>query len=113
MSELAHAWHVFETSGFEQTIVSPQGGPSPLEPRSLMFPNSDKTAKAWRADSTKMALLENTASPDQIDSLGIRRHLLHGGHAVMYDFPESEGRQRITREFAIPPRPWPGPPAPA
>lgn len=67
-SELTHAWHVFEASGFEQTIVSPWGGPSPLEPRSLRFPNIDATAKAWRADATKMALLENRVRPDQIDS---------------------------------------------
>ena len=43
------------------------GGRSPLEPRSLKFPNYDKTAKGWRADPAKMALLENTASPDEIN----------------------------------------------
>ncbi|KAK5789757.1 hypothetical protein VI817_008880 [Penicillium citrinum] len=26
LSELTHAWHVFEEHGFEQTIVSPKGG---------------------------------------------------------------------------------------
>jgi putative intracellular protease/amidase len=99
LSELTHAWHVFEASGFEQTIASPQGGPSPLEPRSLKFPNADKTAKAWLADSTKMALLENTASPDEINSSDYDAIFFTGGHAVMYDFPESEGLQRITREI--------------
>lgn len=39
LSELTHAWDVFEGHGFEQTIVSPAGGRSPLEPRSLKFPN--------------------------------------------------------------------------
>lgn len=48
LSELTHAWHVFEQHGFEQTIVSPEGGPSPLEPRSLKFPNYDKTARLAR-----------------------------------------------------------------
>lgn len=47
LSELTHAWHVFAEAGYEQTIVSPAGGTSPLEPRSLKFPNYDKTAKAW------------------------------------------------------------------
>ena len=50
LSELTHAWHVFEQHGFEQTLVSPAGGAVPLEPRALKFPNYDKTAKAWRAD---------------------------------------------------------------
>ncbi|BDD57469.1 hypothetical protein MPDQ_005577 [Monascus purpureus] len=99
LSELTHAWHVFEEHGFEQTIVSPAGGLSPLEPRSLKFPNYDKTAKAWRADPARMALLENTARPDQINSADFDAIYFTGGHGVMYDFLECEGLQRITREI--------------
>lgn len=99
LSELTHAWHVFEEQGFEQTIVSPLGGPCPLEPKSLKFPNYDKTAKAWRADPVRMALLENTASPDQINSADFDAIFFTGGHAVMYDFPDSEGLQQITRDI--------------
>ncbi|KAB8211888.1 class I glutamine amidotransferase-like protein [Aspergillus parasiticus] len=99
LSELTHAWHVFEEHGFDQTIVSPAGGPCPLEPRSLKFPNYDKTAKAWHADPARMALLENTASPDQINSADFDAIYFTGGHAVMYDFLDSEGLQRITREI--------------
>lgn len=99
LSELTHAWHVFEQHGFDQTIVSPQGDASPLEPRSLRFPSADRTAKAWRSDPAKTALLEHTQSPDQIDSADFDAVFFTGGHAVMYDFPGSEGLQRITREI--------------
>lgn len=99
LSELTHAWHVFDERGFEQTLVSPAGGKVPLEPRALKFPNFDKTAKAWRGDSAKMALLENTRSPDEIDSADYDAIFFTGGHAVMYDFPHSDGLQRITREI--------------
>lgn len=99
LSELTHAWQVFDGRGFEQRIVSPSGGPSPLEPRSLKFPNYDKTAKAWRADADRMALLEKTASPDEIDAADFDAIYFTGGHAVMYDFPDSEGLQRISREI--------------
>ncbi|MFJ3473026.1 type 1 glutamine amidotransferase domain-containing protein [Microbacterium maritypicum] len=99
LSELTHAWEVFEERGFEQRIVSPAGGPSPLEPRSLKFPSYDKTAKAWRADPARMALLETTLRPDHVDSADYDAIFFTGGHAVMYDFPESEGLQRITREI--------------
>lgn len=99
LSELAHAWEVFQDHGFEQTIVSPQGGRSPLEPRSLKFPNYDKTAKAWHADPARMALPEYTARPDQIDAADFDAIYFTGGHAVMYDFPDSEGLQKITREI--------------
>ncbi|MGV9722422.1 type 1 glutamine amidotransferase domain-containing protein [Nocardia beijingensis] len=99
LSELTHAWHVFDEAGFEQTLVSPAGGPSPLEPRALKFPSYDKTAKAWRADPAKMELLATTKSPEQIDSADFDAIYFTGGHAVMYDFPDSEGLQRITREI--------------
>ena len=99
LSELVHAWEVFEERGFEQAIVSPRGGRSPLEPRSLMFPTYDRAAKAWRADPERMALLESTLSPDEIDPDDYAAIYFTGGHAVMYDFPDSEGLQRITREI--------------
>jgi len=99
LSELAHAWEVFEKLGYAQTIVSPKGGRSPLEPRSLKFPNYDRVARAWRNDPARMALLEKTLSPDQIDAADFDAIYFTGGHAVMYDFPDSEGLQRITREM--------------
>ncbi len=99
LSELTHAYHVFAEAGYEQTIVSPNGGPSPLEPRSLKFPNYNKSAKAWKSDDAKMALLGDTAAPDEIDSADFDAIYFTGGHAVMFDFPDSGGLQRITREI--------------
>ena len=99
LSELTHAWEVFDERGFEQTIVSPAGGAVPLEPRSLTFPNYDRSAKSWHADPARMALLENTAAPDEIDAAAYDAVYFTGGHAVMYDFPDSEGLQRITRDI--------------
>ena len=81
LSELTHAHHVFAEAGYEQTIVSPKGGPSPLEPRSLKFPHYDKSAKAWKADDAKMALLAGTASPDDIDAADFDAIYFTGGHA--------------------------------
>lgn len=97
LSELTHAWKVFEDRGHQQAIVSPRGGRSPLEPRSLRFPTYDKVARSWHRDPERMALLESTLSPDQIDPADYDAIYFTGGHAVMYDFPDDEGLQRITR----------------
>lgn len=99
LSELTHAYQVFAEKGCEQRIVSPQGGASPLEPRSLQWPNADATAKAWLADKDRMALLSETARPDQIDAKDFDAIYFTGGHAVMWDFPEDAGLQRITPEI--------------
>ncbi len=95
LSELTHAWDIFEAAGFEQVLVSPTGGAVPLEPRSLSFPNLDATAKAWHADPARMALLQRTAMPSQIDAGDFDAIFYTGGHAVMFDFPEDAGLQRL------------------
>ncbi|MBX3437975.1 MAG: type 1 glutamine amidotransferase domain-containing protein [Planctomycetaceae bacterium] len=99
LSELTHAYHIFAEKGYEQRLVSPNGGPSPLEPRSLKWPLLDATAKAWLADTDRMALLATTARPDQIDASDFDAIYFTGGHAVMWDFPDAFELQRITREI--------------
>lgn len=99
LSELAHAWHVFEREGFEQRIVSPEGGVSPLEPRSLKWPLADAMTKAWLTDPVRQSLLANTARPDEIDPAAFDAIYFTGGHGVMWDFPDNPGLQKITREI--------------
>jgi len=97
LSELTHAWDVFAEKGFEQRIMSPKGGLSPLEPRALKWPLLDASAKAWLADEKRMALLSTTARPDEIDPADYDAIYFTGGHAVMWDFPDDAGLQGITR----------------
>lgn len=97
LSELTHAWDRFAARGFEQRIVSPKGGLSPLEPRALKWPLLDASARAWLDDAARMALLAATARPAEIDPGEFDAIYFTGGHAVMWDFPDSEGLQAITR----------------
>lgn len=99
LSELTHAYDLFAAKGCEQRLVSPKGGLSPLEPRSLKWPNADASAKRWLADPARMALLSQTARPEDIDPQDFDAIYFTGGHAVMYDFPDDEGLQRLTREI--------------
>lgn len=99
LSELTHAWHVFDARGFEQRLVSPKGGFTPLEPRALKWPLADASAKAWLHDPARMALLADTARPDDIDPASFDAVYFTGGHAVMWDFPDDPGLQRITRDI--------------
>lgn len=97
LSELTHAWDMFAARGYDQRIVSPKGGLSPLEPRALKWPLLDASTKAWLNDPEKMALLASTARPDEIDPADYDAIYFTGGHAVMWDFPDSEGLQAIAR----------------
>ena len=97
LSELTHAWRIFADLGCRQRLTSPAGGPVPLEPRALKWPNLDATAKAWLADETRMELLAHSARPDEIDPADYDAIHFTGGHGVMWDFPGAIGLQRLTR----------------
>lgn len=97
LSELTHAYDLFAARGIEQRIVSPKGGTSPLEPRALRWPLLDASAKAWLADDARMALLRSTLRPDEVDPGDFAAIYFTGGHAVMWDFPDSAGLQMLTR----------------
>ncbi|MHC6225805.1 type 1 glutamine amidotransferase domain-containing protein [Pseudomonas sp. X10] len=99
LGELTHAWHVFAGRGYAQHLVSPRGGASPLEPRSLKWPLLDSTAKAWLNDPAAMARLASTSRPEELLSSDFDAIYFTGGHAVMWDFPEDMGLQRLTREI--------------
>lgn len=99
LSELTHAWDVFSAKGWEQRIVSPKGGYSPLEPRALKWPFLDASTKRWLKDPARMALLDDTASPDRIKATEFDAIYFTGGHAVMWDFPDAPGLQQITRQM--------------
>ncbi|AZA09041.1 type 1 glutamine amidotransferase domain-containing protein [Corynebacterium pseudopelargi] len=99
LSELTHSYDEFEAAGYEQDIVSPLGGFSPLEPRSLKFPTYDASAKAWHNNPERMELLKHTKAPSEVRAEDYDAIFFTGGHAVMYDFPGSEGLQELTRDI--------------
>ena len=97
LAELSHAYDEFDKRGYTQLIVSPLGGKCPLDPRSLKWPNFDKSARTWLSDEKKMKLLENTLKPEQVNADEIDVIYFTGGHAVMWDFLDNKEIQAITR----------------
>jgi putative intracellular protease/amidase len=57
----------------------------------------DRSAKAWLADPKRRALLTSTARPSDVQAGDFDAIYFTGGHAVMWDFPNDEGLQQITR----------------
>lgn len=98
LSELTHAWDVFEEAGYRQILVSPAGGKVPLEPRSMKFPLLDAQARRWLDNANNRALLDNTLSPSEVSAEDIDAIYFTGGHATMYDFLDNDALHNLTRE---------------
>ncbi len=91
VAEAAHPWKVFKDSGHFVDFASIKGGQPPRD----VVDENDPIQVAFTKDEATRAGLYNTArvevvDPDQYDAV-----YLVGGHGAMWDFPDSEGLQRL------------------
>ncbi len=99
LGELTHAYDLFEQENFTQDIVSPLGGLSPLEPKSLTLLTADKSVKNRLHDAIFMEQLNNTLRADEVKWQDYDAIYYTGGHAVMWDFLNNPALQNITKNL--------------
>lgn len=91
VAEAAHPWKVFKDSGHFVDFASIQGGQPPRDE----VDRDDPIQLAFTQDETTRAGLYNTARVDVVDPAQYDAVYLVGGHGTMWDFPDSEGLQRL------------------
>lgn len=99
LGELTHAYDEFEKQNYIQDIVSPLGGKSPLEPKSLGRFVADQSVLKRKNDAAFMQLLENTKKPSEINWKDYDVIYYTGGHGVMWDFLNNAELQEMTRKI--------------
>jgi putative intracellular protease/amidase len=91
LSEVTHPYHVFEQAGFEVVFVSPKGGKAPM----IGIDLQDPLNKAFIDDSAKLAKVEQTLSPAEVNPTDYDAIFYAGGHGTMWDFPKNEQLAQI------------------
>lgn len=86
--EAAHPLKVFQSAGHEVTFASPKGGLAPLDPTSGDLSGNPELEK----------LAAETVSLDKVHGKDFDVVFFVGGFGVMFDFPNDENVQRVTRE---------------
>lgn len=99
LGELTHAYDEFEKMDYVQDIVSPKGGNSPIEPKSLEYFVADNSVLARKNDPKFMQLLENTLKPTDVQWQDYDAIYYTGGHGVMWDFLNDATLQEITKNM--------------
>ncbi|GAA5630134.1 hypothetical protein Acal02_00731 [Acinetobacter calcoaceticus] len=99
LGELTHAYDEFEKHHYIQDIVSPLGGHSPIEPKSLERFVADTSVLKRKNDPAFMQLLETTKKPDEINWQDYDAIYYTGGHGVMWDFLDNPDLQQITKNI--------------
>lgn len=98
MSELVHAYDVFEENGIDVDIVSPTGGKVSVDRRSLGRFVFDKASRRRYEDPQFMAMLKDTKSISDVDWSEYDVVFFAGGHGAMWDFAENKNLHERTAE---------------
>ncbi len=103
-AELTHPYVVFEEAGYDIEIRSPSGGR--LEPDGFSDPQHESGYSAhdfislgFKTSPTHAALLENTASIDDVDVNAYDAVFLVGGQSPMESFVGNETLTRLVARF--------------
>jgi putative intracellular protease/amidase len=91
LPEVTHPYEAFEQAGIDVEFVSPKGGKAPM----IGIDLQDPLNKAFLEDSAKLAKVENTLTPAEIEPSRYDAIFFAGGHGTMWDFPDDERLARI------------------
>lgn len=86
LPEVTHPYEVFVRAGFMIDFVSPKGGKAPMTGIDLQDPLN----KAFLDNPDKVAQVENTLNPTQVDPTQYDAIFYAGGHGTMWDFPDNQ-----------------------
>ncbi len=83
--------------GYDVDYVSPKGGYTPIDPHSLAM--ADATNWEWYQKKEFMNRLGRTLKSSEINSDDYVAIYYTGGHKVIWDFPENQELQAISRKI--------------
>jgi putative intracellular protease/amidase len=86
LPEVTHPYEVFEQAGIEIAFVSPKGGKAPM----IGIDLADPLNQAFLEDPQKVAQVENTLMPSDVELSHYDAIFYAGGHGTMWDFPQHE-----------------------
>lgn len=97
LGEVVHFVKKIEAAGYQVDYVSPKGGYTPIDPHSLAM--ADSTDWEWYLNKAFMSRLGATLLPRSINADDYCAIYYAGGHGVIWDFPDNEELQVISRKI--------------
>lgn len=97
LGEAVHFVKKVEAAGYQVDYVSPRGGYTPIDPHSLAM--ADDTDWAWYQTKEFMNRLGSTLKPSDVNPDDYVAIYFAGGHGVIWDFPDNEVLQALSRKI--------------
>ncbi|NJX15696.1 type 1 glutamine amidotransferase domain-containing protein [Tamlana crocina] len=95
LSEVTHAYEVFQTNNYQITLVSPKGGNPPVDG----FDLTDEVNNKYWNDATFQNKLQNTLKPSKVKAKDYDVIYYAGGHGTMWDFPNNKKLAKIAAQI--------------
>jgi putative intracellular protease/amidase len=97
LGEAVHFVEKVEKAGFQVDYVSPKGGYTPIDPHSLAM--AEPIDWEWYHDKRFMNRLGATLRPSEVNPDDYAAIYFVGGHGVLWDFPDNEALQTLSRKI--------------
>ena len=97
LGEAVHFVKKVEAAGYTVDFASPKGGYTPIDPHSLAM--AEPVDWEWYQDKAFMNRLGTTLAPSAINPDDYAAIYYAGGHGVVWDFPDNEELQAISRRI--------------
>lgn len=100
LEELAAPYYVFQQAGYDVVMASPQGGPPPLDPKSLETAALTDAARRFLEDPQAQSLFRSTLPLSEVRSHQAQALFFPGGHGPLWDLAEDPDCRRLVETFA-------------
>ncbi|RIV26955.1 type 1 glutamine amidotransferase domain-containing protein [Fibrisoma montanum] len=97
LSEATHFYDELADRTIPYDIASPNGGPIPIDEKS--FDRRDNVNEKWYNDPTFRHKLEHSLKLEDVNPADYQIIYFTGGHGTMWDFPNNQKLQEITRQI--------------
>jgi len=102
LEEVTTPYYAFVDAGFDVVVASPQGGPMPIDPRSLEARGRSASVDRYMADDAAQATFNNTRALEALPDVTYAAVFLPGGHGPMWDLATNEvSGQLLARHYAM------------
>jgi putative intracellular protease/amidase len=95
LGEAVHFVKKVEEAGYQVDYVSPKGGYTPIDPHSLAM--AEPIDWEWYQKKEFMNRLGTTLKPSEVNPSAYVAIYYAGGHGVIWDFPDNEALQLISK----------------
>ena len=100
LEEFAAPYYAFKDAGADVTLVSPQGGQPPLDPKSDEPDAQTDATRRFKADAAAQAALAHTGKLSEVSGDGFDAVFYPGGHGPLWDLAEDADSIKLIETMA-------------